>query len=133
MVLNFLSQRTGTVNLPLYSGSESNMVRSLTFMSGAVHQYHHASSKPPRTSLEIKLLQVLGAIDIVRDRTLDLFGRRELPSLVEHERVDDAKANHSVETLEGADDQGTMRPGAGIANIEMVAVAIIREGEEEDE
>src|SRR5262245_59085946 len=63
-------------------------------------------------------MEVVGIQDGIGNDPVAIF---EAPAAFAHEPVDDRQADRLFETLEGAHDEGGMRPWAGIGDIEMVA------------
>src|SRR5690606_38815569 len=72
-----------------------------------------------RDRSEIDLRQPIEPVDPIAGRAREV--RREGPALVAHMRVNDVKTDRVLQTLELAEDDGAVGPGAGIGDVEMVA------------
>ncbi len=66
-------------------------------------------------------MQELRAVDRVRHHSRPLV---KGPSVAKHAPVDHRQADQGVEPLQRPDDEGAMRPWAGEADIEVVAVSL---------
>src|SRR6516164_49702 len=66
----------------------------------------------------VDLMQEAGMVDWVRNHTRRLVKR---PAVLKHQPTDDRNVDHRLQALERAHYQRAVRPGAGKADIEMIA------------
>src|SRR5690606_11258569 len=73
----------------------------------------------------IELVEVVRAIErITRERARGIAVGAELPAVLLHQPVDDGDGDRLLKSLELAEDEGPVRPGAGERDIETIAAGL---------
>ena len=73
---------------------------------------------------------MVGVALVQKGAARQVVGQRigEAPAMIAHQRVDHAQADDLLQTLERAHDQRTVRPGTGIADVEVEAARLGLDG-----
>ena len=89
-----------------------------SMLLGVPEDRHARSAVEVRIGRSVVLAEIVEALDPV-----DVLAAAEAPATSVADRIDDGDRDRLVQALEVPSDQGSMRPRAGVADVEVVAAA----------